>query len=122
MSRIGKIARRSFLVGSVAIVGGVGFGLYKVRQPAANPLTPPEGAAAITPFVLIDAQGITLISPRAEMGQGVHTTWTALIAEELDVDLADVRVIHGPAAKAGFAATRPRTRSSTARSACSSSC
>ncbi|TMV12797.1 xanthine dehydrogenase family protein molybdopterin-binding subunit [Arenibacterium halophilum] len=102
MSRIGKIARRSFLVGSVAIVGGVGFGLYKVRQPAANPLTPPEGAAAITPFVLIDAQGITLISPRAEMGQGVHTTWAALIAEELDVDMADVRVIHGPAAKAYY--------------------
>ena len=28
MSRLGKIARRSFLVGSVAVVGGVAFGYY----------------------------------------------------------------------------------------------
>jgi len=100
MSRIGKIARRSFLVGSVAIVGGVGFGIYKIRQTPPNPLSPAEGEAALNPFVLIDQQGVTLISPRAEMGQGVHTTWAALIAEELDVEMGDVRALHGPAAKA----------------------
>lgn len=102
MSRIGKIARRSFLVGSVAIVGGVGFGIYKIRQTPPNPLSPAEGEAALNPFVLIDQQGVTLISPRAEMGQGVHTTWAALIAEELDVEMGDVRVLHGPAAKAYY--------------------
>lgn len=102
MSRIGTIARRTFLIGSAAILGGVAFGVYKVRQPAPNPLTPAPGAAALNPFVLIDQQGITLIAPRAEMGQGVHTTWAALIAEELDVDIAAVRVLHGPAAKAYY--------------------
>ena len=102
MSRIGKIARRTFLVGSAAIVGGVAFGVYKVRQPAPNPLSPAAGETALNPFVLIDQQGVTLIAPRAEMGQGVHTTWAALIAEELDVALDEVRVIHGPAAKAYF--------------------
>jgi isoquinoline 1-oxidoreductase beta subunit len=102
MSRIGKIARRTFLIGSAAIVGGVAFGVYQVRKPAPNPLSPGPGETALNPFVLIDGQGVTLIAPRAEMGQGVHTTWAALIAEELDIDLADVRVLHGPAAKAYY--------------------
>ena len=102
MSRIGKIARRSFLIGSVAIVGGVAFGAYKINQPAPNPLKPETGQTALNPFILIDAEGVTLIAPRAEMGQGVHTTWAALIAEELDVALEDVRVLHGPAGKAYY--------------------
>lgn len=102
MASIGKIARRTFLVGSVAIAGGVAFGVYKVRQPAPNPFEPAQGETALNPFVLIDQQGVTLISPRAEMGQGVHTTWAALIAEELDVAIEDVRVMHGPAAKAYY--------------------
>jgi len=102
MSRIGTIARRTFLIGSAAIVGGVAFGVYKYRQPAANPLTAGKGEAALNPFVFIDQQGVTLIAPRAEMGQGVRTTWAALIAEELDVELGDVRVLHGPPAKAYY--------------------
>lgn len=102
MASLGKIARRTFLIGSVAIAGGVGFGYYKMRQPAPNPLKPGPGEAALNPFVLIDGNGVTLIAPRAEMGQGVHTTWAALIAEELDVALADVRVLHGPAGKAYY--------------------
>ncbi|MHA6263933.1 xanthine dehydrogenase family protein molybdopterin-binding subunit [Arenibacterium sp. CAU 1754] len=102
MASIGKIARRTFLIGSAAIVGGVGFGLYKINQEPPNPLKPGPGEATLNPFVLIDQEGVTLISPRAEMGQGVHTTWAALIAEELDVDMAAVRVLHGPAAKAYY--------------------
>ncbi|MBK0328681.1 xanthine dehydrogenase family protein molybdopterin-binding subunit [Rhodobacteraceae bacterium F11138] len=102
MSRIGTVARRTFLIGSAAIVGGVAFGVYKLRQPAPNPLQPATGQTALNPFVLIDQQGVTLIAPRAEMGQGVHTTWAALLAEELDVDMASIRVLHGPAAKAYY--------------------
>jgi len=102
MSRIGTIARRTFLIGSAAIVGGVAFGTYQARKPAPNPLSPGPGEAALNPFVFIDQQGVTLIAPRAEMGQGVRTTWAALIAEELDVELDDIRVIHGPPAKAYY--------------------
>lgn len=102
MSRIGTIARRSLLIGSAAIAGGVAFGVWKTRQPAPNPLVAGPGGAALNPFVLIDRQGVTLIAPRAEMGQGVRTTWAALIAEELDVELAEVRVLHGPAAQAYY--------------------
>ncbi|WP_299666112.1 molybdopterin cofactor-binding domain-containing protein [uncultured Ruegeria sp.] len=102
MASIGKILRRTFLIGSAAIVGGVAFGAYYVTRPAANPLKPREGETALSPFVLIDQDGVTLFAPRAEMGQGVMTTWAALIAEELDVELDDIRVLHGPAAAAYY--------------------
>jgi len=102
MSRIRTIVRRTFLIGSAAIVGGVAFGAYKYQQDAPNPLKPGKGEAALNPFVFIDQQGVTLIAPRAEMGQGVYTTWAALIAEELDVELEDIQVLHGPPAKAYY--------------------
>lgn len=102
MASVGKILRRTFLIGSTAIVGGVAFGAYMVSRPAANPLQAGDGEAALNPFVFIDQDGVTLIAPRAEMGQGVHSTWAALIAEELDVRLEDVRVLHGPPAKAYY--------------------
>lgn len=102
MASIGKILRRTFLIGSVAVVGGVAFGVYKVRSPAPNPLKPGQGQAALNPFVMIDQNGVTLFAPRAEMGQGVQTTWAALIAEELDVELDQVTVLHGPAAAAYY--------------------
>lgn len=101
MSRLGKITRRSLLVGSVAIAGGVAFGVWKIRQPVANPLAPPEGVA-LNPFLIIDGDGVTLVTGRAEMGQGAQTTLAAMLAEELDLDWDAVRVIHGPAADAYY--------------------
>ncbi|MFL4470405.1 molybdopterin cofactor-binding domain-containing protein [Tateyamaria armeniaca] len=97
MSRLGKFARRSFLIGSAAVVGGVAFGYYMYKRPVANPLLDnlAEGEAALTPYVLIDATGITLITPRADCGQGAYSVQAALIAEELDVELDQVRVDPG---------------------------
>ena len=102
MSRIGKIARRTFLIGSATIVGGVAFGAWYVSRPAPNPLTASDGEAVFNPFVMLSDSQISLIAPRSEMGQGVSTTWAALIAEELDVELDQVTVMHGPAAKAYY--------------------
>ena len=102
MASIGKIARRTFLFGAVALAGGAAFGWWKYKTPYGNPLQGLTGSATLNPYVLIDATGVTLIAPRAEMGQGVHTTLAALVAEEMDLDLASVRVIHGPASAAYF--------------------
>ena len=104
MARIGKIVRRTFLFGAVALAGGVAFGWWKYKTPYGNPLEGDlaEGAATLNPYVMIDAKGVTIVAPRAEMGQGVHTTLAALVAEEMDLDLADVTVIHGPASAAYF--------------------
>lgn len=97
MGRIGKIARRTFLVGSAAVVGGVAFGYYAYKRPISNPLLSDlaEGEAALTPYVKIDSSGITLITPRADSGQGAYHVQAALIAEELDVELDQVRVDPG---------------------------
>ncbi|MFT6031939.1 MAG: isoquinoline 1-oxidoreductase beta subunit [Arenicella sp.] len=104
MSNLGTITRRTFLFGSMAITGGVGFGYYKYKQPIDNPLGNDlaDGGRALTPYLLIDQHGISIITPRAEMGQGVQTTLAALVAEELDVTLAQVTVLHGPASSAYF--------------------
>lgn len=103
MSRAGTLARRSFLIGSAAILGGVAFGYWKYTTPYDNPLEGSgTGATALTPYVLIDQNGVTIIAPRAEMGQGVHATLAALVAEELDLQWDQVNVIHGPASKAYY--------------------
>lgn len=105
MASIGKIARRTFLIGSAAIVGGVAFGAYKFTRPLENPLEAGAGEAALNPFIFLDKDGVTIITPRAEMGQGIHTTLAALAAEELDIDWEDVRVLHGPPAQAYYNST-----------------
>jgi isoquinoline 1-oxidoreductase beta subunit len=102
MASIGKIARRTFLFGAVAITGGAAFGAWYVAKPAPNPLKPGEGEAALNPFVFITKDGINLITPHAEMGQGTHTTWVALLAEELDVRLDQINVMQGPPAQAYY--------------------
>lgn len=97
---MGKIARRSFLIGAAAVAGGVAFGTWYVRKPYPNPLEDglAEGEATFNPYVKIAADNtITVIAPRAEMGQGIQTTLAALVAEELDVPLQKVTAEHGPA-------------------------
>ncbi len=101
MGRAARIARRTFLIGSAAVAGGVAFGVWHLHRPAPNPLTA-EAGASLNPFVIVDQSGTTIITPRAEMGQGIHTTLAALVAEELDLAWEDVRVLHGPPAQAYY--------------------
>ena len=102
MGRIKKYSRRAFLISSAAVAGGVAFGVYQAKKTLENPLEPAEGAYTLNPYLIIDQQGVTIIAPRAEMGQGVHSTLAALVAEELDVAWDDVRVLHGPGAQAYY--------------------
>ena len=97
MSRTGTIARRTFLIGSAAIAGGVAFGAWAVRTPHDNPLAadlPPDGAT-FNPWVKITADGITLIVPHADLGQGVASSQALLIAEELDLDMDQFAISFG---------------------------
>ena len=104
MSKARAITRRALLIGSVAVAGGVAFGAYIVRRPVPNPLLDglQPGEAAITPFVKITPQGITLIVPRADIGQGIASTQAHLIAEELDIDPHTARLDPGQPDRAYF--------------------
>ena len=104
MGRVATIARRTFLIGSVAIAGGVAFGAYMYRRPGENPLLADlePGEAAITPYVKIDSDSVTLITPRTDLGQGTYSMQAMLIAEELDIELDQVNVHPGPPAPAYY--------------------
>ncbi|MCW1951960.1 MAG: molybdopterin-dependent oxidoreductase, partial [Octadecabacter sp.] len=104
MGRLKTIARRTFLFGSAAIVGGVAFGVYLYKKPVVNPLLGDlgEGEASMTEYVRITADGVTLITPRADKGQGAYHVQAALIAEEMDIDLDQVTVEAGPPAPAYY--------------------
>jgi isoquinoline 1-oxidoreductase beta subunit len=98
MSRAGKIARRTFLIGTAAVAGGVAFGVYAYKRTPANPLLEDlgDGQAALTPYVRVDQAGVTIITPRADVGQGAYSVQAALVAEELDLAWEDIRVDPGP--------------------------
>ncbi|MGA1079309.1 MAG: xanthine dehydrogenase family protein molybdopterin-binding subunit [Steroidobacteraceae bacterium] len=102
MSRLGRMTRRTLLVGSVAIAGGVAFGTWRVRTPYENPLLDDlaEGEASFNPWVKVTASGITLIVPHADLGQGVASMQAALIAEEMDLDFGQFDTDFGEPAPA----------------------
>lgn len=104
MAKARKIARRSFLIGSAAIAGGVAFGIYKVRRPHDNPLEDglAEGEATFNAWVKISENGITLIAPHTDIGQGARSIQAALIAEEMDLDWGDFTVEAGEPSPAYF--------------------
>ncbi|HEY2574748.1 MAG TPA: molybdopterin cofactor-binding domain-containing protein, partial [Streptosporangiaceae bacterium] len=60
-----------------------------------GPLTPEDLADPVHPYVRIHPDGIIVAnSNQIEMGQGAHTTLAMIVAEELDADLASVRVVN----------------------------
>ncbi|MEO0911572.1 MAG: molybdopterin cofactor-binding domain-containing protein [Pseudomonadota bacterium] len=87
MGRMRTIARRTFLIGTAAIAGGVAFGTYAVRSPHENPMLADlgEGEASFNPWVKITPEKITLIGPHTDLGQGARSMQAALIAEEMDL-------------------------------------
>jgi isoquinoline 1-oxidoreductase subunit beta len=90
-------SRRAFLRASVLAGGGL---LLEVSLPGAlrgatqNAAQPP---AALNAYVRISADGmVSITSKNPEIGQGIKTMLPMLIAEELDVDWANVRIEQAP--------------------------
>jgi isoquinoline 1-oxidoreductase beta subunit len=69
----------------------------------AEPLPPAPSEVTLNPWIRIAADGtITLIAGQSEMGQGASTGLAMLVAEELEVDLAQIRYEAAPAERAYF--------------------
>lgn len=107
MANLKKIARRTFIIGSASVAGGLIVGYTAYKWPLGNPLldTLDEGESALTPFLRIDRNGITIITPRADVGQGAYSVQAALVAEELDLEWGDFRVDPGPPSPAYYNST-----------------
>lgn len=90
------ISRRSFLKAAGAAGGAL---LLQVAVPGALARAAAAGADfAPNALVRIGRDGkVTLTMPYVEMGQGTYTSIPMLIAEELEIDLADVALEHAPA-------------------------
>ncbi len=87
-----NLNRRSFLQATVLAGGGFMLGLYP--KAAALAQGPPQAVLVPNDFIRIAADGIvTLTSRNTEIGQNIYNTLPMLIAEELDVDWKDVRVV-----------------------------
>jgi isoquinoline 1-oxidoreductase beta subunit len=96
MSRIegDKLSRRSFLVSSAAVGGGLMLSLSLQLGSSEAALS---GEFAPNAFIRIGSDGqIVLTMPYVEMGQGTYTSIPMLIAEELQVNLKQVRLEHAP--------------------------
>jgi isoquinoline 1-oxidoreductase beta subunit len=93
------ISRRGLLTGGLASGFLLAFHL-PIRAAVNEPVQPPdvtEGKFAPNAFIRIDPAGkTTLVMPQVEMGQGVYTSIPMILAEELDVDLAQVTLQHAP--------------------------
>ncbi|WP_363352147.1 xanthine dehydrogenase family protein molybdopterin-binding subunit [Methylocystis echinoides] len=91
-----NVSRRTFLRAGAAVGGGL---LVSVTLPRAMGEAEAADAGAFAPdaFIRIDRSGqVTLVIPQVEMGQGTYTSLPMLVAEELEVKLAQVRVEHAP--------------------------
>ena len=94
-----RISRRAFAGGSTALV--IGFTLPIGRAAAKGAAKGAAGKRLVpNAFLRIGADDtVTVIVPKAEMGQGVDTALPMLVAEELGADFARIAVEHAPASK-----------------------
>ena len=98
MADIARITRRTFLAAAGATAAGLAVGSYLYKHDPANPLLQDrgEGDAVLNFYVRVNADGITLITPRADLGQGAYSVQAALLAEELDLAWGEFQFEPGP--------------------------
>src|SRR4249919_3851243 len=89
------VSRRALLTGGLAGSFLLAFHL-PLRAAANEPNQPPDvtdGKFSPNAFIRIDAEGVTtLVMPQVEMGQGIYTSISMILAEELDADWSQVKL------------------------------
>src|SRR5579862_5143764 len=92
------VSRRALLTGGLA--GGFLLAFHLPVRAVNEPVQPPDdttGKFAPNAFIRIDRSGTTtLVMPQVEMGQGVYTSISMVLAEELDADFGHVALEHAP--------------------------
>jgi isoquinoline 1-oxidoreductase beta subunit len=89
--------RRSVLKSAGALILSLALPLGKASAATEMPFAP-------NAFIRIDRLGdVSFVMPMVEMGQGIYTAMSMMLAEELEVDLDRVRFEHAPADDALYA-------------------
>jgi isoquinoline 1-oxidoreductase subunit beta len=90
-----QTSRRSFLKAGAAASGGLLMALHLPgtlgQAMAAGTVSTPNAWVHIS-----DDNTITILSAHSEMGQGVHTSMPMLVAEELNVEMNQIKVVDAP--------------------------
>ncbi len=104
-----KLSRRKFLVrGSLGTIGVLAVGTYLFRSPirrglagVMNTADAPFMGDTSTPilwFEVTTKNEIVLYSPKVEMGQGTFTSLAQMAADELEVSMKQIKVVHANSA------------------------
>lgn len=109
-----KITRRAFMITGGILGGGllvgIGGALHVNKNHKRFSGIDMGDGNLVNAWVSINSDNtVTIATPRAEMGQGVYTAIPMLIAEELEVDMSTVKVIH-PQADPAYANTMLMTQ------------
>lgn len=117
MSEKKKVSRRKFLVsGGLGTIGVLAVGTYLFRNPirrgiagVVNTAEAPYQGNTDTPiiwFEITNENKVVLHSPKVEMGQGTFTSLAQMAADELNVSMEQISVVHADSASGnmdGFA-------------------
>ncbi|MFB6464610.1 xanthine dehydrogenase family protein molybdopterin-binding subunit [Bradyrhizobium tunisiense] len=108
---LAQLSRRSLLKVGASALGGLAL---TVALPSPSQAAGEESAPALNAFVRIEPDGrVHLTIPSVEMGQGIYTAMSMLLAEELEVGLDAVTVEHAPPNDALYANPIPILRQQT---------
>lgn len=102
-----KLSRRKFIVRSIlggtgVLVGAAYLGRNSIRRGIYKEVDKGEGtylgetSDPMLWFEITNDNMVTLYSPKVEMGQGTFTSLAQITADELDVDVEQIRVAHSP--------------------------
>ena len=96
MRGIANMSRRAFLKTGAVLGGGLILGVH-LPLGTARGLEPPRETFSPNAFIRIGSDdSVTVIVNKSEMGQGVYTALPMIVAEELEVDPAVIRVEPAP--------------------------
>jgi isoquinoline 1-oxidoreductase subunit beta len=97
-----ELTRRALLRGGAGIAGGllIGIELSPIRARADEPV--PTGARFNAFIHVAPDDTVTFTLPAVEMGQGVYTSQSQCLADELDIGLDKVIAAHAPPDQANY--------------------
>ena len=95
-----RVDRREFLQSAAAGITGLVIGFYLPNRREARAAAAKAVTFAPNAWIRIGTDDmVTLVIDKSEMGQGVTTSLSMLIAEELECDWKNIRTVFAPAAK-----------------------